>query len=443
MLAALPLLALPPLAHVPQYACEHGCCHAAHEHSTSQVAYLKNSGGLELDVADLHTDADGEGETIDFDFVFKEPYDTSTFSLYVGCGGCASRRPKHWDPTLTLPIDLPVHYQQAKFESFTQHAYYPLLAPGLRRQFDTRQLWNCSSPHFSLRLVKYDNATEDIVWGAVLGCEDLSCEKFTLLETILFPWYVARNHGAVWNGAAWTLPVYAVAMALLLAFVLWWWWGGWLALSVPHSVTFPRQLALMRLGTAAHWANLPCVVWEQSPRCTLYAIGVWAALVDLAETSHHAGIASAHVHVSDNGYVIFVFWMLFKLFFLLAAALPWAWAREVPEGKWRAYKFACTCGDWYDGLGFGSPFWACGQWCLFDLAIALAALFWFGVGFFVYPLVMGLAALLRAWEWLVPSPLPLAPGKCELYVSPEAQEEADTSVGIPLPTLNLSTSGGS
>ena len=115
----------------------------------------------------------------------------------------------------------------------------------------------------------------------------------------------------------------------------------------------------------------------------------------------------------------------------------------MPEGKWRAYKFACTCGDWYDGLGFGSPFWACGQWCLFDLAIALAALFWFGVGFFVYPLVMGLAALLRAWEWLVPSPLPLAPGKCELYVSPEAQEEADTSVGIPLPTLNLSTSGGS
>ena len=57
------------------------------------------------------------------------------------------------------------------------------------------------------------------------------------------------------------------------------------------------------------------------------------ALVDLAETSHHAGIASAHVHISDNGYVIFVFWMLFKLFFLLAAVLPWAWAREEVEAE--------------------------------------------------------------------------------------------------------------
>ena len=133
MLAAAALLALPPLAHVPQYGCKDGCCHAAHEHSTSQVAYLKNSGGIELDLADLDTDRDGEGEVVDFDFVFKEPYDTSTFSLYVGCGGCASRRPKHWDPTLTLPIDLPEHYQEAKFESFTQHAYYELLPKGQAR----------------------------------------------------------------------------------------------------------------------------------------------------------------------------------------------------------------------------------------------------------------------------------------------------------------------
>ena len=66
--------------HVPQYGCEHGCCHAEHHHGTSQVAYLKNSGGIEFDLDALTVE--GEGEIVDFDFVFKKEYDPSTGDFY-------------------------------------------------------------------------------------------------------------------------------------------------------------------------------------------------------------------------------------------------------------------------------------------------------------------------------------------------------------------------
>ena len=62
--------------HVPQYdGCDHNCCHPPHGPTTSQVAYLKGSGGVEYDLSDL------KGEPLDFNVVFKKDYDTSFFSL--------------------------------------------------------------------------------------------------------------------------------------------------------------------------------------------------------------------------------------------------------------------------------------------------------------------------------------------------------------------------
>ena len=427
-------LAIAAASHVPQYDCAHGCCHAVHHHGVSQVAYLKNAGGIEFDIDDLVID--GDGEIVDFDFVFKKAYDKSVYDVHVGCGGCASSRPDHYDPVLTLPLAQPENYQDPKLESFTQTAYHPLFPEGEVRQFNTTALHNCSSRHFSLRLVKYDNATEDIVWGAVLGCPEFRCERFTALELISFPIYVIRNHGSTWNGAAWTLPLYVVLLGLILALSLWWCWGGWLAFYVPHGPSFPRQIATMQDGSAAHWANLKCIVWKQSARCGLYCFATWAILVDLFESLHHYYFYAGREAASDAmGHRIFAVLVAMKLFFFFAAVLPWMWAREVPESKWRTFRLYCRNDDWYDGFGFLSPFWAHPGWSVFDIAIGLLAFMGYGSGFYVYPFCITLAGVLRLWGGCCAPPKPVP--KCDTFVAADETVDTGCAMGVDLPPLNI------
>ena len=42
---------------------------------------------------------------------------------------------------------------------------------------------------------------------------------------------------------------------------------------------------------------------------------------------------------------------------LACVALPWMWAREIPEERWREAQWECSC-TWFSGLGAFSPFWA-------------------------------------------------------------------------------------
>ena len=103
------------VGHVPQYdGCDHNCCHPPHAPTTSQVAYLKGSGGVEFDEHSLKEDS------LDFNFVFKKAYDVSTFSMYAGCGGCASEMPFYFDEPLSLPLAQPEAYHSPRFEPFTQ-----------------------------------------------------------------------------------------------------------------------------------------------------------------------------------------------------------------------------------------------------------------------------------------------------------------------------------
>ncbi|MBD39651.1 MAG: hypothetical protein CMB11_04605 [Euryarchaeota archaeon] len=416
------------VGHVPQYdGCDHNCCHPPHDPTTSQVAYLKGSGGVEFDASDFKEDY------LDFNFVFKKDYDVSTFSMFAGCGGCASERPFHFDEPLSLPLAQPATYHSPKFEPFTQHAYYELLpkGEGARQLNLTAALDNCSSHHVSLRIIVHANATEEIVWGAVVGCEGLECERFTPLELISFPIYVIRNHGSAWNNAAWTLPLIAVLVPLLMALILWWWWGGWLAFYVPHGPSFPRQLARM-MPNVRHWADLKLICWTQSVRLFFYAVAVWAIVVDIFETLAHTLIAARVVPTGDMGYGIFVFWFGLKWVLLACVALPWMWAREVPEELWRNSKFECRC-SWFEGLGPFSPFWAQGGWSLLDICIGVGALF-VGAGFYVYPVAATLAGLLRLGQWLTVPTRADPPCKYKEYV-PESL--ADTGCGYPSNTPAL------
>ena len=350
--------------HVPKYdGCDHNCCHPPHGPTTSQAAYLKGSGGVEYDLPDLG------GEPLDFNVVFKKAYDTRFFSVFAGCGGCASEMPFNWDEPLSEPLALPTTYPLAKFEPFTQHAYYELVPKGEMRQVTPAQLANCTSHHVSVRLIVHADAPEDIVWGAVVGCDGLECERFTPIELLSFPIFVIRNHGPAWNDAAWTLPVIAVLVPVLMAIVCWVWWEGWLVFYVPVGPSNPRLLAMARPG--ARWADLKAVCWTRSLRLMLYALATWAIIVDILETTAHALIAARDVPAGGRtgtpgssactgcgG--------------CCSSSLqsPWASTREVPESLWRSFKFKKACGSRYDGFGRSSPYWAQGFWSLADIAIA-------------------------------------------------------------------------
>jgi hypothetical protein len=184
----LVLGALLAVAHVPKYGADR-CSHPPHHHTTSQVKYMRGSGGLELDVADVR-----EGASVDVDAVFKRAYDTTTYALHVGCGGCADG-----DPTLEPPF--PVHYQDPVLEPFTQTAYTSAVPEGAR-VIRAEQVRNCTSPHLTVRVVDHGNRTdgEDLVWGAVVGLG----EAFTGEELLSFPVYVLRNHGRSWNEMSWS-----------------------------------------------------------------------------------------------------------------------------------------------------------------------------------------------------------------------------------------------
>jgi len=413
--------------HVPQYdGCDHNCCHPPHEPTTSQVAYLKGSGGVEFDIHDLKEDY------LDFNFVFKKDYDVSTFSMYAGCGGCASEMPFHFDEPLSLPLAQPKTYHSPKFEPFTQHAYYELLPKGEdARQLNlTAALDNCSSHHASLRIIVHANATEEIVWGAVVGCEGLECEKFTALELLSFPIYVIRNHGPAWNNAAWTLPLIAVLVPLLMALILWWWWGGWLAFYVPHGNFFPRDLAHVYKDRNLHWANLPHICWTPSIRLFFYAVAVWAIVVDIFETLAHMLIAARVVPTGDTGYGIFTFWFGIKWVLLACVALPWMWAREVPESKWREYRWwVCTCG-WFEGMGAFSPLWAQGGWSVLDICIGVGSLF-IGAGFYVFPVAATLAGILRFAQWLTVPTKEEPPCRIKEHKEYVPEDLRDTGCGYP------------
>ena len=401
------------VGHVPQYdGCDHNCCHPPHDPTTSQVAYLTGSGGIEYDLHDLH------GEPLDFDVVFKKAYDTSTFSVYAGCGGCASEMPFHWDEPLSQPRHLPATYPPAEFESFTQHAYYKLLPDGAARQITPAQLANCSSHHVSVRLIVHDNATEDIVWGAVVGCDGLECERFTPIELLSFPIFVIRNHGPAWNDAAWTLPVIALLVPVLMAIACWVWWEGWLVLYVPVGPSYPRILAKARPGVL--WAELRAVCWVESPRLLLYALATWAIIVDLFETFAHFAIATRTAPLGSTGYTIFWFWFGIKWVLFFCVALPWMWAREIPESRWRDYHWKLVC-TWNGGLGPFSPFWAHAFWCLAEIPLGLAS-FFIGAGFYVYPFCVTLAGLVRLVSWARGENRPRTECKSTIYISPETDD---------------------
>lgn len=194
-------------AHVPTYETNDDggngvtCAHLPHHHKTSQVVYLRGSGGVELDTDEIDAD------TIDFDVVFRDEPSPETYSLYVGCGGCAAD-----DTLLNASRVVVTGYETPELEPFTQTVYRSAFAKA-NRKFNASALQSdvCPQGHFTIRLVQHEGKA--IVWGAVVGL----AERFTYTELMLFSYFIVRNHGQTWNQLPWTVYVsLAAGIALYL-----------------------------------------------------------------------------------------------------------------------------------------------------------------------------------------------------------------------------------
>ena len=354
--------------HVPQYdGCDHKCCHLPHGPDHQPGGLPARQRRRRVRPARAHGEESSTSTSSS-----RSDYEHSLVSITWGAEAAPVEKPFHWDEPLSLPLDLPKTYPPASLRPFTQHAYYELLPEGAARQSRPRALANCTSHHASVRLIVHDNAPRTSCGARSSAATGLECERFTFIELMSFPIYVIRNHGRVWNDAAWTLPFFMVLVAVLMALLLWWWWEGALVFYRPVGPSFPRQLQEMRPGS--RWSELKAVCWVQEPRTLFYAVATWAVVVDIFETTAHALIAARDVPAGDDGYTWFIGVYGVRWLLLVFVAVPWASTREVPESLWRSFKFKKACGSRYDGFGRSSPYWAQGFWSLADIAIGVLAL---------------------------------------------------------------------
>ena len=318
------LLLFSQLSHVPIY-CEHECCDLRHDPSVSQAVYFQSSGGVVVDLAEL---AD---EDLQIDVVFKDEVDPSLFDLYVGCGSCGAGTRR-----------VPVAYADAVFEPFTQTLYRSVLE---NTTIQRAYLNTCTNNSFQI-LVDAHNETR-FAWSAVVGLK----EQFTVLEILLFPVFILRNH-AEWNDAAFTFWI-------LLGL-------GILEIAAWRAYKERRNLLL-----ASERERVKIVFYH------LAAVGYGVALL---ECVIHAFIAHAPVPATKELY--FGILLVAVVNGLPIALVFAAWIRT-RRRKADGRRRACA-----------------------ELAMAFVSLFAFGSGFFIGPFGLALAASVEFGSRTPPAPQP-------------------------------------
>lgn len=328
-------LTLSLITHLPTYdTCVDNCCKPPRNAKISQVMYLKGAGGLEIDVQDLE-----EGQVLDFDAIFRDEVDQSTYSVYVGCGGCM---PDDKIVILSFPLN---GYQPAEVEPFTQTAYRSIFPPSSRK-FNTSSLTNCA--HFTVRLVTNDTS---IVWGAVIGLT----ESFTLVDLLEFPVYILRNHGSTWNGL---------------------WYTYWVILFFVCPAVLFEGRSFYKLCCKCY---VPSIYDDEvsSAREFLYEISTIGFLAAALEMLLHL------LYVQAGNPIEWGFWVG-----LVIILLPVTLAQTFLYFVWYSIRKPSTCGGC-----LASPFWA-----PFEVFTGLTLLLLFGSGFFLGPVSIVLAGLLRFME---------------------------------------------
>lgn len=437
-------LAMCALAHVPTYGSGVENCHTPpHHHDTSQVVYLAGSGGLEIHCT-LDSCPFSFDELLDVDAVFRDEVDQSTYSLFIGCGGCVSTA----DPIVIPPVALN-GYQQAVVEPFTQTRYSSVF-PLEDRKYNTSGIHPsvCSEGHFTIRLVDHMNRTGahkgPIFWGAVIGLG----ESFTVVELLSFPLYVLRNHGSTWNNVAWTAPLCLFIFGPLLI-VAW--------RFVAKKLFGCKPLSSQLFFVKEIW---PTFRFSQSPRIVLYELAIVGFVAFALECFIHLQIAAQGTSATDYGYWAGLFVILFSNGFplwqvltcwhaieynrftggatlvVVTTAAPPNEYKTATSRLWTAWTYYK---HWYWSMS-GNP-----RWAPFEFLTGISYFFLFGSGCYIGPASICLAALFRMRE-LCAKPRLKATVCLTIGVAPRRDgEENALSVGqterprIPSLLLPLST----
>ena len=336
-------------SHVPTYgSCVDNCCSPPHTHTTSQVIYLKGTGGLEIHVeSDTNPFSTFSDEMIDFDVVFRDPIDPSTYALYVGCGGCAR------EDSIVSTRQRITHYQSVEIEPFTQTAYQSAFAVN-QRAYPSSALTRerCPQAHFGIRLIDFMNRTDGkpIVWGAVVGLG----ESFTVEELFLFPSFILRNHGESWND-------------LTITYWLWGLIGAPLILLVCRFVLYQCGFRVLHLRSPFQLREL------------CYELALVGFLTAALEELTHLLYAQIGNPVKN------AFWIGLLVVILL------------PQGLGIAFVYVVWLGLRHreDNWVISRPWWA-----PLEILTGTSFFFLFGAGFYVGPAAIIIAGILRCHEWI-------------------------------------------
>ena len=329
------------MAHVPTYdgSCVDNCCVPPKTHTISQVIYLQGSGGLELHIDSQKKPFDiDNSEMIDFDIVFRDRVDPTTFDIYVGCGGCM--------PQDSIPGSFLVpNFQPYEIEPFTQTRYTSLITKE-NRVFNSSLLRNCTEAHFTVRMLDYNNRTDGkkIVWGAVIGL----AEEFTFMELIEFPIYIIRNHGPRWNDLGWTIWICLIGAPVLI-----------LGVRLPGFFILRNPIHPYR--------------WPLSLMDILYEIALIGFVAAGAEMIVHL------IYVPNGVEITWAFWV--GLF--VVAILP------------QVLGILFTLTAWWSFRGKCCPCARLSFWNIPQIATGFSFLLLFGAGFYIGPGALMLAGILQ------------------------------------------------
>ena len=369
---------------MPTYTgCTENCCAPPEVHTTSQVIYLKGSGGLEIHLEDDTSPIDiAGGEVLDVDVVFRDRVPLSCFELYLGCGGCvASEDPLVPSSRVYLRES---DWQPAVVEPFTQTWYRSVLPPeGDRRKFDSRELAGCDQAHFTIRLVDHLNCTavegEPVVWAPVIGL----AEEFTLLQILEFPLYVLRNHGDTWTGLGWT---YWVILLVVTPFLL----NAFRELArrtherfaVNYWVLDPYQGSSFYVPVRVQAKGME--TWELEtwnkidPREVCYEVALYGFIAAMLESLLHLTIAQMHADGYD-----WAFWVGLFAVTLFAHGAGIAFVCVA----WVALRNRES--DWVISRGWWAPL---------EVLTGVSFLFLFGSGFYLGPAAVIVSGCIRFRE---------------------------------------------
>jgi hypothetical protein len=380
--------------HVPTFGGDSTCVTPPHAHTTSQAFYFKGSAGIEVHIkSDTDPFDTLGGELIDVDTVLRDEIDPSTYSLHIGCGGCA-----HGDPIVAPRVNV-TEYEHAKLEPFSQ-SWTRSVYPGVEwPKFNASALSAASCPqkHFTLRIVDHLNRTGDdgIVYALVLG----KAEQFSTGELFRFPQFALHIHD-FWNQAGWTAWVYFFLAPLLL-------------LGVVYAIDscFPSSAAMLLADiftTERVWENYN--LW--------FALSLHGYMWSALECFTHMFLGQSKGPVG-SGFGLFL-------------ALPFLWGHVVPlvwlVASWWGVRCPAEAGPGWSSLWIG----------LADMTLGVLMLFYgLGGGFWVGPFGLIAAGAAKLLKMANNGPASRFTQRVRLEPSTTGSSVGDGAAYTPLPLLNL------